>query len=51
MAHDATDDNVDMMKGAVKEAIAVHHLMHLKTEMKGKKVEALSRTDIRNRRE
>ena len=48
---DATYDNVNITKEAVKEAISIHPLVYLKTEMKGKKVEAMSRTDMRKRRE
>ena len=48
---DATDVKVNMAKEDVKEAIAVHHLMHIKKEMKGKKLEAMSRTDMRQRRD
>ena len=47
----ATAGNVNITKEAVKEAISINHLMYLKTEMKGKKVEAMARTDMRNRRD
>ena len=48
---DATDVKVNMAKEDVKEAITVHHLMYIKKEMKGKKLEAMSRTDMRQRRD
>ena len=47
---DATSEEVDIEKEAVKEAIRFHHLQYLKDEMKGKKVEIMARSDMRNRR-
>ena len=47
----ATNESVDIDKEDVKDAILLHHLQFLKTEMRGKKLEAMSRTDMRNRRE
>ena len=48
---DATSQTVDIDKEAVKEAIQLHHLQHLKKEMKGKKLEVMARTDMRYRRD
>ena len=42
---------MNINKEAVKEAISINHLMYLKTEMKGKKVEAMAIIDMRNRRD
>ena len=47
----ATDDNVNITKEAVKEAISIHHLRYLKTEINGKMFEAMARTDMRNIRD
>ena len=38
-------------KEDVKDAILQHHLQFLKTEMRGKKLEAMARSDMRNRQE
>ena len=48
---DATENYVNITKEAVKEAISISHLMYLKTEIKEKKVEAMARKDLRNRRD
>ena len=48
---DATDNEENIAKDAVKEAIALHHLTYLKSEMKGKKLEAMAQTDMRRRRD
>ena len=48
---DATSESVGMDKEDVKDAILLHHLQFLKIEMRGKKLEAMARTDMRNRRE
>ena len=48
---DATSERVSMDKEAVKDAILIHHLQFLKTEMRGKKLEVMARSDMRSRRE
>ena len=48
---DATKEEVFLQKEAVKEAILLSNLKYLKTEMKGKKMETMAKTDMRRRRE
>ena len=48
---DATSERVSMDKEAVKDAILIHHLQFLKTEMRGKKLVVMAMSDMRSRRE
>ena len=47
---DATNEEVQLEKEDVKEAIKIDHLQYLKENMKGEKLRVMSQTDMRERR-
>ena len=47
---DASNEEVNIEKEAVKEAIKLDHLKYLKENMQGEKLRVMSQTDLRERR-